>query len=372
MLIPANFDKGKMVASNVEKFVKDGWIIGHHAWLKRRITIKYGTKENDRKDIAAGTKVAIKAFVGSEHIVCTIEVQVSKKRSIDVDWKLPADGLLQEEPKEGDSKEADSKKTASKFQFVDMSNGDVDIYEDWEDNQFEREENFQKDSTAFTLDHLLAQMPIYGPKDLCVLKRGSRTEVWTMKEFAPGDLQFGPESTEIKARHWSQNRSAIAKNTASGDKRSRPCVIDGRVRGAVEGKSPFGLFWILRRAPKEEKAKQNMEIVYTTAEMKLKLDIDGKKVDCDMAIDKMPSIPILVNKNKIKKHTELVTLEDQELQKLYERLEADKEKDEKKRKEAENADEAAKKKHKASASAADANEAPGKKGKKGKGKGTKG
>ncbi len=57
MLVPGNFQEGAMVSSNVEAFVKEGFRIGEHVVLNRRITVKYGTKDNERKTFQMAPKL---------------------------------------------------------------------------------------------------------------------------------------------------------------------------------------------------------------------------------------------------------------------------------------------------------------------------
>ena len=148
---------------------------------------------------------------------------------------------------------------------------------------------------------------------------------------------LAPESHEIKPRHGTAGRSAIVKNSAHGTDR-RPMVIDGRVRAAPSSKSSFALFWLVQRCSDKKDPAINLELTYTHAHLKLnlKFDIDGKKSSFAMENDAadMPSIPILVNPAKIKKHSRLVVKEDLELKKLADELEKErfKEKDAKNKK----------------------------------------
>ena len=53
---------------------------------------------------------------------------------------------------------------------------------------------------GFSLQRVLNQMPTYDTDDLLIVSRGTIREVWTLKQFKPGALMFGPDTTEFKDR----------------------------------------------------------------------------------------------------------------------------------------------------------------------------
>ena len=81
VLAAGNFSEHKMVTSNAEHMAKQGFLIGARMTLKRRITIRYCKKEDQRVDVIAGTDVSIKGFTESlDHVVCLIEIPGAKEK----------------------------------------------------------------------------------------------------------------------------------------------------------------------------------------------------------------------------------------------------------------------------------------------------
>ena len=137
-------------------------------------------------------------------------------------------------------------------------------------------------------------------------------------------------------------------------------VIDGRVRASPEGKSGFALYWIVTRVSgksKDDRKLVNMESTYIEAECKLKVKVmEGHTWKIDHT--DMPRFPVLINPQKIPKHTRLVALEDSDLTKMNDLMEKDKVKEEKAKEKAKAAKD---EKRKSTDSAKD--EKPGKKAK---------
>ena len=105
--------------------------------------------------------------------------------------------------------------------------------------------------------------PEHSLKDLMVVKVGDKYQVWTLADFKPKTLFFVPHSTAVKQRFYCSFRSAIAQNSTVGADR-RPLVIDGRVRGGVDGKHSFSMYWVVERVKEEEKANLTKTYVKTS------------------------------------------------------------------------------------------------------------
>eukprot|EP00973_Karenia_brevis_P077183 10718736-Karenia_brevis.AAC.1 len=92
-----------MEVSNIETWVKDGFRVGGHVWLDRRITIKYGPSDKHRKDMGPGTKAAIKGFLGTDHVVVLFDVDEPKAKVDVVEWKVHKSNCLLQDPNEPDN-----------------------------------------------------------------------------------------------------------------------------------------------------------------------------------------------------------------------------------------------------------------------------
>ena len=102
-------------------------------------------------------------------------------------------------------------------------------------------------------------------------------------------------------------------------------VIDGRIRAAPDSKYSFGLFWLATREKTDKAENINMEIQYVKANMTLELEMLDKTIAKIERDSEQPSIPVLVNKEKVKKHTRLVAGIDTALKRLHDKLEKEKE-----------------------------------------------
>jgi hypothetical protein len=325
VLVPGNFQEGAMVSSNVEAFVKEGFRIGEHVVLNRRITVKYGTKDNERKDISDGTKVAVKAFVGTEYIVCEFEVPNSKGKMITVDWKVNKSNLKLARIANEEKNEALSSQTSASKRYPFLANDcsdNLDLVESWQHKLWSNDDDMDshrvKNIIAFTLDALVQKCPTYTDKDFLLVRRQSQLEIWTLRDFKPKSIVFCPESAEMKPKHWTANRSAIVKKKDGTVDVGKTMVIDGRVRASPDGKTGFALYWIVTRANAKDKdaiQSVNMESTYIEAECKVTVKL---KNDTTFNINdtEMPCFPVLVNPKKIAKHTRLVACEDADLSKM--------------------------------------------------------
>ena len=353
VLVPGNFSEGKMVASNVENFVKEGFRVGEHVMLQKRITVKFGEDPNDRKDVPEGTKVPVKGFVGTNWVVCEFEIDVSsgkKPKMRTIDWKVDKDKLILEKfyiaqmKEEATSKEEQALK--SKFSFLrDMK--DAEVISDWEGKQMRNDtdtmpERRIKNAIGFHVDTFAKQIcPPITEKDFLIVKRSGQYEVYTLKEFKPRQICLAPETSEMKSVWWTHGRSAMVKNTSSFAGVGKAMVLDGRVRAyPADGKSAFSMYWIISRIdPETEQADQKINLVmeYVKCEYTMQFKIgDGKGIDdhdVEMKHKDCPSFPILTNPKKIGKGVRLMAMEDLDLKKYAADLEKELE-DKKKEEEA--------------------------------------
>ena len=315
-----------MTKSNVEGFVEDGFRIGDYVILSKRITIKYGKKE-DRKDIAEGTKAAIKGFVAPDGLILEFNVVPGKGKPVTVEWNVSKKNV-----KLPSAVDAEAKPSAVKKELAFLVNepkceaDSVVEFEDWSKRLLVNDDfaasHKMKNKVAFALDCLVSKLPKYNDSDFAIIKKNGNIEIYTLKDFKAGAIRFAPESYEMKPRHYTAGRSAIVRNTDVSTDR-RPMVLDGRVRASPgeDSKSSFALFWVVQRAllaDKDALKTVNLDLVYSQLELSAEFEIDEYKIKADGDADDMPSIPVLINPKAIKKHTRLVTKEDADLKKLTE------------------------------------------------------
>ena len=161
---------------------------------------------------------------------------------------------------------------------------------------------FDKGAIMFCMDNLVQSAGNMTDTDLLLVARGDKYEVWTQREFKAKTLILVPESTELKPRFFTQNRSVICKNTndlTCSDK--RPFVIDGRVRGnpTEDSKTSFCLFWLVARTSMNKQV--NLSLKYSTAVVDATLTVGDVSMKPHWGKDDLPSIPCLINESEIPK-----------------------------------------------------------------------
>ena len=172
------------------------------------------------------------------------------------------------------------------------------------------------------------------------------------RQFGPKCLKFAPESSEVKQRLWTRSSAALVQHTEVmhvEGRPARPFVVDGRVRSKVDGKSSFGLFWLIPRAKEEKDPNVNLQLVYVETSSSFVTKLDSKPHTFAVKPNESPSVPVLTNPEPVAAKTRLLAAPDSLLGSLYSEIQNDimsekkKEDDDKKRKAAAAAAEAKKK-----------------------------
>ena len=327
MLVPYNFKDGKFEKTAAATHAEKGIVCGAIMALTRRITVDFEKGKDKRKDIQKGEHVSIKGFVDDDKAVVEFEA-VFGKITLKTDVAIKLSNLEFPCKLAAAASKASVSKMFDTYPYLNKEgdSSDVTIVDKWWLNLMQTDAESRtevvKGAIKFTLDNLWHCSNDYGPEDLLIVKRGSSFEVWTKRAFKPHEIMFIPDTTEIKPRFYTCNRSAIAKNTidpSSTDK--RPFVLDGRVRGnpAPDSKSKFTLFWVVQRAEKDEHKLINMQLEYTRFEVNASVTIGDKVIPQKWASDELPSIPVMLNPNKVAAHTRLLAKEDKDIKDLYEK-----------------------------------------------------
>ena len=133
-----------------------------------------------------------------------------------------------------------------------------------------------KARASFAMQQVLAAVPPLSPLDIKVVHRSNsvgavRTEIWTAKEFAPGELIIAPWTHEIKDRLYTTGLSVslggLPKDAVPGN---RVLALDGRKRnhlghGDLVNNVPGAggnLYWCIQRT--SDKNKANLFLEYVT------------------------------------------------------------------------------------------------------------
>ena len=93
--------------------------------------------------------------------------------------------------------------------------------------------------------------PDYRPADIHILEVNGKHTLYAAKGFAVvGALAFTPDTSEIKDRLWTYNKSQILDNSESlmqkATSHRKPIVLDGRRRADIDQHDrPFALYWLV-------------------------------------------------------------------------------------------------------------------------------
>ena len=106
-----------------------------------------------------------------------------------------------------------------------------------------------KDRIGFALWSVLEKMPKYSPADFAIIdiQKGDdqinvATEVWTLKDFGPCEIMFGPDATFLLDRHYTYGKSSLIRGGELLHPSSKQVVIDGKMRNKVTPLRPFSFF----------------------------------------------------------------------------------------------------------------------------------
>ena len=166
-------------------------------------------------------------------------------------------------------------------------------------------------------------LPTYSDKDFVVVQRKSekglwKSEVWTKRDFEPFEIQLGPYSSQLKETHLMGSAHALvglAKNGRGAHPGNQSLALDCCGRNLMAHKGDFdsevhqgSWYWLVSRACKPSDA--NLTLDNVTFEFNLKLNLPAPKrrktESQHLEPSELPSLPIMVNKGKIKKHLQLL------------------------------------------------------------------
>ena len=169
--------------------------------------------------------------------------------------------------------------------------------------------------TTAALMHTSSCLKTFGPEDLVLCIRDKKVEVWTNRAFKANELILGPDTTEIKDRYFTHNRSVrvpgsqnqLPQNKEKGME-AKALVLDGRLRSAPDKAKdrPFSLFFCVGKAALAKDA--NMDFTTTDLSITFTLKLPGAKVASSSTLgnSQAPQVPIMHNPQKIPAKTKLL------------------------------------------------------------------
>ena len=191
---------------------------------------------------------------------------------------------------------------------------------------------FIKARVTLAMELIMNRMPEYKEgEDLGVVSRMNqngvpRTEIWTLKAFAPGKLMFAPYSNELKDRLYTQTASVHVGLPRGALPENRMLALEGRGKTHLYhgnakhhvAQATGCMFWAIGRTT--DAAMANLVLEYCEVGSKeVVVHIPGlasKAVTFNKT--SFPRVPVLVNKDKVAKHTKLMAMEDHVIKRVRE------------------------------------------------------
>ena len=151
-----------------------------------------------------------------------------------------------------------------------------------------------------------------------------KEELWTKRDFAPCEIQFGPCSSQLKDTHLMASAHAIVglpKHGRGAHPENQALALDGRGRTSMAKKEVIdseehqgSFFWLVGRTSEASQANLVFENISFELEVKMNLPAPKRKrvSSSSWEASELPQIPILLNKKAIKEpqeHTKLLVLQ---------------------------------------------------------------
>ena len=145
------------------------------------------------------------------------------------------------------------------------------------------------------------------------------TELWTNRSFEPLEIQLAPCSTQIKETHLMATAHAIVtlpRHGRGAHPDNASLALDGRgrtkmaIKDMADSEEHSGsLYWLVTRVEDMKLANLEQEMITWKQQIHVDLPARGpgskkrKTETMEWAAAELPSLPILVNKQALQKHT---------------------------------------------------------------------
>ena len=285
-----------------------------------------------RKDVREGSDATIVSLADEAHKAKTeIFVQIMHKGTpYDMRAWVPNANLTLavDDPKKSDAPGAEATPgLAPEIVNADPFGKDVEPLEGWDDlidSETPAASMFSlKGKAAFVMKLVHDLVPPLVPgTDVQVIHRANavgakRTEVWTLRDFASGELIIAPWTHEIKDRLYTTGLSVSLRPPEDSVPGNRVLALDGRnrshlchqnIRKHVPG-ATGNLFWVVQRTNDRAKANLVLDYCHVRSDQFL-VTVAGTQHKSKMTKNTLPQVPVLVNKKAVPGQTMLVAMDD--------------------------------------------------------------
>ena len=191
--------------------------------------------------------------------------------------------------------------------------------------------HFQKSWSSVALAMVAASVPIYGPKDFTIVRRGGVLELWATRDFKKHEILLAPVTSVSKDCYWTLGRAVLLPQSYVVSPERKPLVLDGRLRSTYDPDedNSLTLFWIVEKTMDPNDANLTMEFPSIDCGASVVLPGRKKEVQVDTSLITNMTPPLLTNPAPVAAHTRLKAVDDLNLHKMTSKLK------EKRKKEAE-------------------------------------
>ena len=309
----------------------------------RRMSWPVPTKANPsfRKDLPEGLSGVIAGFTDTEGRKVLLKVDLTvdgKKHSVTQACSpqnlqltsefMQKDKAAEPEPAAPATTGADEIKKSLKWLVGSSDPKDVKVEEKWAlmqaDTDALNKAMWTRGRISVALQSMSEVLPKYGDQDFLVAYRRNekglwKAEVYANRDFGPYEILLAPYSSQVKDTNLTAAAHAnisLPKTGRGAHPEGQSLALDGRCRSMLARKGTLSdeehtgsLFWAISRVPDKKQANLTLDSLSWEQEIKVKLPGPPNKkrkvepVSWDSS--ELPSIPTLVNLQKIKKHTML-------------------------------------------------------------------
>ena len=216
VVCPANFDNHKLTQSTSDKLLEKGCYVGLEIMIDKRVTAEFGP-DKYRKDVNAGTRAVITGVVdGSDNkVVVRFEAEISKQimysdHMLDLDRikLIPKAATANDSGTDGKGNDRNGAVPGSIDALPKhmkwLANGKsstIEIISGWERSQTFHDQKVLSHhfsaTCGFLLNNVLAQMPKYNERDILIVTRDAKYELYTARDFPANTLVLAADSIEI-------------------------------------------------------------------------------------------------------------------------------------------------------------------------------
>ncbi len=337
----ASFDGSKFIGDPKinDSLASLGFHFGAKVELKSRVTVIYGSGPADRHDVPKGYVTFVEGSEGADKLICkwkftTYDTSESNKEEKEIRYAVAVKHfkLVKESATDDGAKSTDADAGMEThpahvpgYPLIKVKEGEeVKVEKNWPDFVASKDNDLKvsnlKSSIGFGLLHTANALENtyktsrFTGKDFTLVSRDGTWEVWTARDFDKLEIHLTAEGPTVMDVYWRQTRSVLVPESTQLHPLKKHVALDGRLRTAPSPTKFFSLFFTIRRSkdPKE----CNLVTGVATLSGSVKVNLPNTKTPYTFDVkEELCPIPLIFNNAPIKAGSQLIVLEDDELNK---------------------------------------------------------